>query len=307
MKNIKILISNIFLLAFIFYGCENPETVKEPNFEVTPVSLSATVGEPVEFMVKNAPDFLMFYSGELGHQYKFRERTKAEGIVSMSFKNAQKFGLGTNATGTLSVLASSDYDGSSSAEGVNNATWTDITDRFNIATAYDFAWTESGSADVTDLADGEPIYFAFKFFSEDIKSDGNRQPEWRIGDFNIQLDSDDAAAPLQVATLFDPGFNSVDIQGIDEAWNVGKWYYDTGRNIWRFRGGPTDYPNEDWLISNAINLTGVAPDKGEPLKTYSTPLESFTHTYAEPGTYIVTFVGNNTTIHGDKTDRKSVV
>jgi len=304
MKNVKILISSMFLLALIIHGCEDPEQVKEPSFEVTPVSLSATVGESVEFMVENTPDFLMFYSGEFSHQYKHRERTNAEGVVSMSFKNAQKWGVGTNETGTLSAWASSDYDGSGTAEAVNNATWTDISDRFNIATAYDFAWTESGLADITDLADGEPIYFGFKFYSEDHKGEGNRQPEWRIDDFSILLESEDAAAPLQVATLNDPGFNSVDVQGIDESWNAAKWYWDSGNNVWRFRGQPSEYTNEDWLITNAINLTGVSPDKGEALKTYSTPLESFTHTYSEPGTYTVTFVGNNTTIYGDKTKVK---
>lgn len=301
MKNVKILISSLTFLVLIIQSCEDPEQVKEPSFEVTPFSLSATVGEPVEFMVEKAPDFLMFYSGELGHQYKYRNRTNAEGIVSMSFKNAQKWGIGTNETGTLSVWTSSDYDGSGTAEAVNNATWTDITDRFNIATAYDFAWTESGSANITDLADGEPIYFGFKFYSEDHAGNGNRQPEWRIDDFNIQLKSEDAPAPLPVATLTDPGFNPVDVQGIDESWNAAKWYWDSGRNIWRFRGQPSEYTNEDWLITNSINLTGVAPDKGEPLKRYSTPLESFTHTYTEPGTYTVTFIGNNTTIYGDKT------
>ncbi len=300
MKNLSLIAFSLTLFGMLFQSCEDYEEVSEPDFTVTPTTTNIKVGELITFKVENAPDFLMFYSGEFGHQYKFRDRTEAEGTVTMSFKNAQKYGLGTNATGTLSVWVANDYDGSGTPEAVANATWTDLSNRFNIATAYDFAWTESDVADITDLANGQPIYFAFKFFAEDHKGNGNRQPEWHIDDFNIRLETEDAPAPLIVATTDNPGFLPVDVQGLVETWNEGKWYYDTGNLYWRFRGGPSEYANEDWLITNTVNLTAVSPDTGTPLKNYSTALDSFTYTYSKPGTYTVTFNGNNTTVHGNK-------
>lgn len=300
MKRIINNLSTFIGVILLLQGCENYEEVTVPAFKVTPENTTGKVGEPITFNVKNAPNFLAFYAGDFGHKYEYRDRTEAEGTVSMSFMNAQKYGLNNNATGTLSIMASTDYDGSGTPEGIANATWMDISDRFNIATAYDFAWTESGQADISDLATGAPIYFALKFYAEDHKGNGHRQPEWRIADFSISLETDDSPAPLTVATTFSPGFLPVDVQGVVPSWNTGKWYYDSGNGVWRFRGGPSTYANEDWLVTNAINLTQVNPDKGIPLKSYSEKLTSFTYTYETPGTYTVTLVGNNTSIYGNK-------
>lgn len=45
-------------------------------------------GEPVQFNISGAPDFVTFYSGELGHQYIYRDRfeTDVKDIVSSKFK-----------------------------------------------------------------------------------------------------------------------------------------------------------------------------------------------------------------------------
>jgi len=299
MKNLKILISSLCLFTLVFQSCEDQEEVTAPNFTISQETVVAKAGEPVEFAVNEAPDFLMFYSGEFGHEYQHRERTNAEGAVTMSFKNVQKYGLGTSAIGTLTVLTSTNYDGSGTPEAVASATWTDISSRFNISEDYTFTpWTESGIIDIADLETGEPIYFAFRFFASGHKNDGNRQPEWRLDDFEIELAAEGAPAPLTVADMDAPGWNTVDVEGVVPAWNTSKWYYTNG--YWRFRGGPATYANEDWLITNPISLTKVAPDKGQALKTYSDKLESFSHVFSEAGTYTLTFVGNNTTIHGSE-------
>ena len=301
MKSIKYILTVISLSALVLQSCEDYETVDQPDFEVTVVTQTAKAGEPVEFVVSKAPNFLNFYSGEFEHQYKHRNRTNAEGTVTMSFLNSQKWGVGANATGTLSVWYSKDYDGSGTSEAVNNANWTDITDRFNISTLYDFTLQESGVVDITDLADGKPIYFAFKYFCDNT---AERPAEWYLDELNIQMDVEGAPAPLTVATESSPGFKPVDVQGVVSAWNANKWYWDSGKGLWRMRGQvKVDglwVVNEDWLITDAINLTAVNPDEGITLKTYSTKLESFTHTYETPGTYTVTFVGNNTTVYGSK-------
>jgi len=300
MKNIIYKISSLFLLAMVFQSCEDVEVVEVPNFTVTPITVTAKAGEPVEFNVDSAPNFLRYYSGEFGHEYKHRERTNAEGVVSMSFLNAQKWGLGANATGTFSVWYSQDYDGSGAPESVNAATWTEISDRFNISELYSFTLQESGIVDITDLADGKPIFFGFKYFS-DIVDD--RGAEWHFDGLSITMDVEGAPAPLTIATESSPGFMRVDVQGVVASWNQSKWYWDSGKGLWRMRGNQPNNPgiiNEDWLITNSINLTKVSPDESVNLKAYSTLLNSFTHTYSEAGTYTITVVGNNTTVYGHK-------
>lgn len=307
MKNLKITLTLLGTLAILVQGCEDAETVSVPDFTVTPVTEIIKVGEPIEFQVNNAPNFLRFYSGEFGHQYKYKDRTNAEGTVTMSFENSQKWGLGDNATGTLSVWYSKDYDGSGTAEAVNNATWVDISNRFNISTLYDFTLQESGVVDITDLADGTPIYFGFKYFCDNT---AERPAEWYLDNLSIKMDVEDAPAPLTVASESEPGFKPVDVQGVVDGWNANKWYWDSGKDLWRMRGQVQEagewIVNEDWLITNVINLTAVAPDTGENLKNYSTKVESFTHTYAKAGTYTLTLVGNNTTIYGNEETVKQI-
>lgn len=303
MKKLKFIFTRLCLLSVVLYGCEDLESVEVPNFEVD-FSRTAKVGEPVEFKINNAPNFLSFYAGDFQHQYKFKDRTNAEGVVTMSFLNSQKWGLGDNATGTLSIWYSKDYDGSSTVEAVNKATWVEISERFNISTLYDFTLQESGVVDITDLADGNNIYFGFKYFCDNTES---RPAEWYLDALNIEMDVEEAPAPLTIATEKSPGFNSVDVQGVVSGWNANKWYFDTGKGddgLWRMRGQVKDggewIINEDWLITNAINLTKVNPDKGTALKSYSSPLNTHTYTYNAPGVYTITFVGKNTTIYGDE-------
>ena len=303
MKKTVYTLTMLLLVTLGFQSCEDLEVVDAPNFEVA-FNATAKVGEPVEFTVNNAPNFLYFYAGDFEHQYKYRDRTNADGTVTMSFLNSQKWGLGDNKAGLLTVWYSKDYDGSGTPEAVDAATWTEISDRFNISTLYDFALQESGAVDVTDLADGNPIYFAFKYFCDNTAT---RPAEWWLDELNIQMDVADAPAPLTVATEKTPGFKPVDAQGVVSGWNANKWYWssDKGSNgLWRMRGqvkvSGSWITNEDWLITNAINLTKVAPDKGEALKTYSEKLDTFEYTYTEAGTYTITFIANNETIHGQQ-------
>ncbi|WP_242204240.1 DUF5017 domain-containing protein [Aestuariivivens insulae] len=303
MKNVKYILAGIMLVTILFQSCEDLNDVETPDFNVTYTNQTIKAGEPIEFKVENAPNFLNFYSGEFSHEYKYRERTKAEGTIYMSFNNAQKWGLGENAKGTLSVHVSSDYDGSGTKEAITQATWTDISDRFNISEAYTYDWTFSGEADITDLDNGGLAYFAIRFYAEKTSLDGHRQPEWRINNFNISRDLDDSGNFLEIfnkAVDNKSGFTSISVDDGVYDWNGHNWYWDSGKKVWRMRSENPRHGNDDWLVTDAINLSIIQPDKGMPLKTYPESLESFTYTYEQPGTYTVTLVGNNTTAYGHK-------
>ncbi|MDD7887838.1 DUF5017 domain-containing protein [Flavivirga sp. 57AJ16] len=304
MKKTIYVISGLLLLILLVESCEDLQEVETPQYEVA-FSTTAKVGEPIEFMVENAPNFLSFYSGEFGHEYKNRTRTNAEGIINMSFDSSQNWQNGiSRSTQSLSVQVSSDYDGTGTPEAIANATWTDISDRFTLATDRTYDYTNSGIADITDLAaDGKPVFIAFKIYAIGKVSEGNRQGEYRLDNFNIELAVSGESYSLPKADMTTPGFNMVNVAGFNDNTVFDHWVL-WDNDFYRIKGEQADYTNEDWLITEPINLTGVTPDIGISLKTYSAQLETFRHTYTEAGTYTVTFVGSNETIYGKKSDVK---
>ena len=80
MKKTVYTLTMLLLVTLGFQSCEDLEVVDAPNFEVA-FNATAKVGEPVEFTVNNAPNFLYFYAGDFEHQYKYRDRTNADGTV----------------------------------------------------------------------------------------------------------------------------------------------------------------------------------------------------------------------------------
>lgn len=302
MKKTVYILTMLLTVTFVFQSCEDQEAVDVPNFDVA-FSSTVKVGEPVEFMVSNSPNFLSFYSGEFGHEYKNRERAKAEGDFTLSFETSRHYMDGTSRTDNAwSLLISTDYSGSGTAVDVEAATWTDISDRFKFATDRTYNKTNSGIVNITDLSTDKPVYFALRIFAEGKTSEGNRQGIFDFYSFDLQVAIDDTHS-LAIASIQTPGWVAVNIKGTNSNTSYDNWLDRS--SSYRMHGGVAEYTNDDWLITNPINLSGsVPPDRGEPLKTYSEKLETFEHTYTKAGTYTVTFVGNNETIYGQKDTMK---
>lgn len=305
MKNLKLILASLFLSTLIFQSCEDFETVTAPSFLVTPVTVNAKAGEIVEFKVENAPNYLTFYSGEFGQEYKNRNRVKAEGTYTLSFETARNYQNGTSGSDDpWSLLMSTDYTGSGEVADVEAATWTDISDRFTFSTARTFAKTHSGTVDITDLATDKAVYFALRAYTEGKVSEGNRQGTFRVSSFDIILDVTGEDYSFDIASLATPGFKPVNVKGTNptrpETYDFWRDLVGT-KGYYELHGGKANYTNDDWLISNPISLAGtIAPDRPESLKSYSKPLQSFLHTYSKAGTYTVTLVGSNTTIYDSK-------
>ena len=96
MKTYKFLI--LTLGTLLFASCE-----KELDRDLTDVSVTVATNEnvryegniltvkkgtPVEFLFHGDPDYISFFSGEIGHQYIYRDRKEisVEDIVSCDFK-----------------------------------------------------------------------------------------------------------------------------------------------------------------------------------------------------------------------------
>lgn len=302
MKKTVYIVAILLLTMVVFQSCDDLEAVDAPSFEVA-FSKTAKVGEPIVFMVNNAPNFLSFFSGEFGREYKNRERGKAEGDFTLSFETSRNFQDGASQSDDAwSLVYSTDYTGAGNAAAVQAATWTNISDRFTFATARSYNKTNSGTVNITDLATDKPVYFALRILANGKTSQGNRQGIFDFYSFDLNL-AIDATHSVDIATLSNPGWVAVDVAGTNSNTAYDNWIDRSGS--FRMHGGLAEYTNDDWLISNPINLSGaVPPDTGVPLKSYSEKLETFEYTYDKAGTYTINFVGNNETIYGQKDTMK---
>lgn len=298
-KSLYIAVAMAFT-ALTFQSCEDLEEVKPPGFEVE-FNQTAKVGEAVVFNIKDAPNFLSFYSGEFTHEYKKSNRLKAKGEFSLSFETARNFMDGeSRSDNAWSLLASTDYNGSGKAADVAAAKWTDITSRATFATNRTYNLTSSGPIKVSDFAGDAPVYFAIRAKADGKNSEKNRQGNFRVHSFDIELAVENEDYSLPITSFNNPGFKPVNVQGTHPT-NSTKDIWVNKTSYYELAADQAEYTNEDWLITNPVNLGGaVAPDRGEPLKTYSAQLKTYEYVYTTPGTYKVAFVGSNQTIDGRK-------
>lgn len=59
-------------------GCNEEEQVETPDFTASTPGTVFKVGEPVVFSFEGNPDFIIFYSGEPGNAYDFRDHDRIE-------------------------------------------------------------------------------------------------------------------------------------------------------------------------------------------------------------------------------------
>lgn len=87
----------------------------------------------------------------------------------------------------LSILISSDFKGKYDLENINAAKWTDITNRFRLATHADNrVLVPSGDAKISDLIPKDkPFYIAFKYITKPQTTNG-RYNLWRIQNLLLQ-------------------------------------------------------------------------------------------------------------------------
>jgi len=127
-------ISIIFFLSTLFVSCEKEGVVSIPSFDVTGYDVTSTIdtaGNPVQqvtFNLSGDASIISYYSGIIGSEYSYREGRILEvsGLRS-SFTSVAPTGAQQN---SLSIMASTDFNGIYDKENVQAATWIDITNRY---------------------------------------------------------------------------------------------------------------------------------------------------------------------------------
>ena len=299
-KNVKIFLSiPLVLLALHFQSCSKELEVNGgvPDLKVSLQGKTFKAGEPVEFSFEGNAGLISFYSGETFHDYAFRAgRILEAGQLSLSFNTAVQYGTQKD---QLSIQASSDFNGNySSFEHVKAATWTDITDRFTLAT--NATYKPSGSQDITDLIqDGKPLYIAFRYIYRPSAANGTRRT-WRVQNFNL-VSTTASLGDQTIGDMASAGFTLVDENPDTEP--AASTISATTVTLVGTAVTPSQLTSENWMITKgfASGEVDLGPDRPIPVKAIADAnMSNFFYTYEKPGTYKVYFVAANANIDNSK-------
>lgn len=234
------------------------------------------VGEPVTFKLGGNPDNIVFYSGEVGHNYAYKERYHADGDLLVKFNSWVRYG---DIYHNLKFLVSSDFSGIYDKENVEAATWIDLSDKFRFSVGDD--QTPSGEVNLKEYigaAEDAKLFVAFRYEDEQKA----RQNNWIIRSITLDCVSTEGVRS-NLATMPTMGWKVVDFENPAVTWNVSS----TSQIL--IDGGTNQPRNVDWVISQAFDARKTTPDTGVALKNISTTMDEYKYVYTKPGTYEVVF------------------
>lgn len=283
-------ISSLLAVAVLMASCDKRDKLDTPDFNVSTAKTTYKVGDSVVFNFTGSPDIITFYSGVAGSEYKFRDRTELEGGTTfMSFSSRVLYGSQLN---NVRVMASTNFSGKYDTNAVKAASWTEITDRFTMATAASGAVgveMQSGVANISDLVQpGKPLYISYRYVGEKPPGSTATQRTWRIMSFNLNNSYPDGSV-VSLSNLFGAGWVNVDFQN-----PANFWKNETTPGYLQFAPNGSLVESEDWAISKPFYVAKVDPDKGVAIKEYMALKKDHVFIYPKAGTYKVTFVGANT-------------
>lgn len=234
------------------------------------------VGEPVTFKLNGNPDNIMFYSGEVGHNYAYKERYHADGDLLVNFNSWVRYG---DIYHNLKFLVSSDFSGVYDKENVEAATWIDLSDKFRFSVGDD--QTPSGEVNLKEYvgaAEDAKLFVAFRYEDEEKAQQNN----WIIRSITLDCVSAEGVRS-NLATMPTMGWKVVDFENTAVTWNT------SSTSQIQINGGNNQPKNVDWIISQAFDARKTTPDTGVALKNISTTMDEYKYIYTKPGIYEVVF------------------
>lgn len=321
-------IAAISLAVPVFFpACTQNDILYDADYNVTlDAGNTYVAGEPVTFNFSGNVDNLLFYSGEPGSQYQYRDRysvpvesltsAQLELTVTCQYGNVPG-GLDIYYSNTFTGLDGSDADAdraaiSSMSENMEDAGWKKITvwggdnpDEPSNSTAT----TANVTLDIYDSRENFAI--AFHWHPSEGAENNQAQRTYRIsGTLNVgTADGLSISSDLSdfVYTTFmtndtfaeNPYFvNTNPVSGN----NNGAIRFDDSAYDIVFQGAAADifdFNLDGWCFSIPQALNSVPNDKGIVIKNMQNYLSSYyTYTYTEPGTYNAVFVGRNSNYIG---------
>lgn len=282
-------------------ACEH-DIVRVTDFNVTlDTTNTYFVGEPVIFNFEGEVDNVIFYSGETGSQYQYKDRftVPAEDVkaVNMDMSFQARYGKAD----ALEVWVSKSFEGLNGEDGAADKAaikamyergmqgWTKLDYQEGASTK----WTEQ-QFDLSEYVENFTI--AFHWCPTDITA--TQRTYWVNGTLSLELEGTDPTK-MDISEL---GFTTVMMnEEIEDPYhkNAGNGSIilnnpKTAALIFQGVGGNAlTYALDGWAISTPAPLNRVANDKAVVIKNLQNYMDSFEYVWNEPGTYHVTFVGTN--------------
>ena len=262
-------------------------------------------GEPVRFNFDGLVDNIVFYSGEIGHQYKFKDRYEVpmESVkeADMNIEYQARYGE----AGALEVWVSNSFEGLNGSDGAADRAaikamvdggmegWTKLDYQEGASTK----WT-SQNYDLKDYMSG----FSIAFHWNPPTNTKTQRTYWINGEITLNLEG-------MNPSVID--FTSLDLVSVMMNEDIEDPYYKNNGNgtinlnkreadivMQGVGANALPYAIDGWLISKPIPLNKVSNDQGTVIKNLQNYLHTFEYTWTEPGTYTVTFVGTNSNYAG---------
>lgn len=298
----------IALAASILCSCEH-DIEREAHYNVTLDPENTYIaGTPVRFNIDGEIDNLLFYSGETGSRYIYKDRytvpsedVKAA-VIDMDFQ--ARYG---NA-GAMEIWVSKDFTGLSGEDGETDRQlirsmveggmqgWSKLDYQEGASTK----WSEQ-SFDLSEYVDNFCI--AFHWCPTDPTA--TQRTYWINGELSLELEGTE---PTKM-DLSELAFKTVMMnEEIEDPYkkNAGNGSIilnnpNTAALIFQGVGGNAlTYALDGWAISTPAPLNKVANDKPTVIKNIQNYLHTYEYTWTKPGTYKVTFVGTNEShLHSD--------
>ncbi len=264
------------------------------DFKVSTEKDVYKAGERVTFTLSGDADFIMFYSGEEGSAYDYRDKHRLyPDEMRLSFSTATYPVEGTNPhSGRL--LWSNDFPGVYDPEWIKLSTWHDITDRivYPLPSPTYYTLYDTEDMDISDIfaaAPGEPVYFCWAF-QTNANSTRNRfrVDNWHIYGKNTGKD---------FYSFAQCSFTMIEGCGFDVDPSPTYFPKVTDKYIvWDGISKSTAY-KEGWAVSGPITFAeaiDAGKDSGIALKSIGDPvLREHNYYFSKPGTYEVVFEAMN--------------
>jgi hypothetical protein len=272
-------------------------------------------GEPVKFNIDGQVDNVLFYSGETGAQYVYKDRYSVPidqvNSALLTLKLQARYGL----AGGLDIYISDSFAGLKGNDAAaDKATITQMVsggmadwEKLDYQDGTASTWT-SQSIDLTKYLGN----FCIAFHWHPIRDGKSAQRTyWINGGLTLDMQGTNPSS-VDLSSL-----NFTSIMMNDEIANPYVINNGNGSIIFNkpttaaiiFQGTSATaltYALDGWVISTPSALNKVPNDQGNVIKNLQNYMGNYEYTYSKPGTYTATFVGINSNYKGSSKDVKEV-
>lgn len=302
----------ILLTTVALYSCNDVAVDTPDDFTVTP-GIAATAGDTIVvtkgdtlgFKFTGNPDYITFFPGVAGYEYRYSGSTQRDGDSSLvSFST--KLNATTGTTGTLTVLASNDFTGTMDSAQIKKATWVPITQKFKFATSTTAVVSGNVRMDtIKGIDKKQPVYFAFRFVSDSIKTGTDIAKPWVVTAFSFTNYFPKGVTYPLVNDMRSAGFVAKSLKN-----SSNYWFFANASLTFAINAKSVNTPGEDdWVISRALDMRCVPADAGVVVKSLKTTglITSYTYVYTQTGVYTASFVAKNQAYNTGKEVVRQVV